>query len=145
MKALGYLFLLLLAVGGVGFVLDWWSFSSETQAGETEYSLTVDKDKIGADTKAATDKIKETTQELVDKVKRAGGKAETGTVLAVGVTSLEIELEDGSNATFDLDTGTRIEVGDAAASIGDLKTGRVVTVFDEDADGTAERIVVAPK
>lgn len=145
MKALGFLFLLLLAVGGVGYVLDWWSLSTETQAGETEVSFKIDKDKIGADTKAATAKIKEKTQALVDKVKSAGGDAATGTISSIDAAGLTVKLEDGSKAKFAIGPGTVIEVDDAAASPAQLAKGAAVTVLDEDGDGTAERIVAAAK
>ena len=143
MKAIGFLFLVVLVVGGVGFVLDWWSFSAESHAGETNLSLRVNKDKIGADTKAATAKIKKKTQELVEAIKKSGGEAASGTIIGHDDSSITVEREDGSVARFALGAMTSFELDDAPAGVGDLKMGDAVTVIDKDKDGTADRVIAA--
>lgn len=142
MKFFGFLFVLVLVVGGVGLALDWWSFTTETQAGETEVSFKINKDKIEADTKAATAKIKEKTKDLVDKVKQAGGDAVVGTIDTVDGKNITVRKEDGSVSTFKVNSETKIELNDAAGTLLDLTAGDSVTVVDEKKDGKADKIVV---
>ena len=63
-----FLVVVLLIVVGVGFYLNWFSFSSSSSDGSMNIGMQVDKDKIKTDVKKGEQKIQETTKDLQDKI-----------------------------------------------------------------------------
>jgi len=68
MKRLFVLVVLLVAItAGLGFYLGWFHLTTETTAGNTNITVTVDKDKIHDDKERAKDKAREVEQKVKDK------------------------------------------------------------------------------
>lgn len=64
-----FMFVVAIAVVGIGFYRGWWTGSSEKDAeGKTHYELTVNKDKISEDEKAALKNVQAVGQKVKDKV-----------------------------------------------------------------------------
>ena len=63
-KFLGFLVILLVVIGVVGFALGWFSFASQKGSGGTNMELHIDDQKIEADVKGAGEKAKQGLQTL---------------------------------------------------------------------------------
>jgi len=63
-KFLGFLVILVVVLGVVGFSRGWFTFASQKGAGGTNMELHIDDQKIKADVKGAGEKAKQGVQEL---------------------------------------------------------------------------------
>lgn len=60
------LVLIVVAGAGLGYYLGWFNFSSHNDKGESNITLSVDKDKIEADKDKVANKIEGTTRKAQD-------------------------------------------------------------------------------
>lgn len=121
-RALGIISLILLVVLGIGFFTGWFSFGTETRAGETEVRFRVHRGAIEDDFRAIGDKVREIGDD--DETPATPAAAPThetlrGDVVAVDIerNTLTIELQGGARRTLELAAGTagelsRVRVGD---------------------------------
>ena len=107
MRALGFVFLLALIVGGVGIYQGWFTFGSVSAGGKNEVHLGVDGDKIDTDAQAAAKKLGELSAKVWESVKSLGRKVgpdETeleGTISTVDAATRNLTLSSGAE-TLDL-------------------------------------------
>lgn len=76
---LSFLFLLALAIAGLGYYLEWFTVSTDTSGQKVNINVTVDKNKVKEDEGKAKQKleeagktIEEKTKEFSDKLKKKG-------------------------------------------------------------------------
>jgi hypothetical protein len=83
-KFLGTLTILVIIIVGVGVVRGWFSFSTDSEAEKTRIGVTIDKDKLKAD----TERLKEGVRDLSSNL-RAGteGEESSSEVPAEGTNS----------------------------------------------------------
>lgn len=86
MRFLGFVFLLVLAVVGVGFYQGWFSVTTSHAGGKGGLQIGVDADKVAADAKAAADQLAKLSAQAAEKL-RSLGKPTAG-----GATVLEAEV-----------------------------------------------------
>jgi hypothetical protein len=85
-----FLFVVAIAVVGLGFYRGWWSVSSSKDAdNKVHIDLTVNKDKLTEDEKAALRKVQGAEQAAKDKVTGTGNAAPATDKGAVGATEKE--------------------------------------------------------
>jgi hypothetical protein len=136
MRALGFLFIVVLIVAAIGLFQGWFSVSSTHAAGKTGVELSVDKDKMTHDTGSVANEVGRIGREAADKIKqlahRTGPKDSEldGNVSAVdavgrkltvttGNTGLELHVpadvpvtRDGATVDLaSLQPGTHVKVG----------------------------------
>ena len=89
-RLLIFIFVLAVAVVGIGFWRGWFTFSTEKTAdNKTEVKLTVDKDKLSADEKGGLKKLQSVEQTLKDKIAGTKEKAEGAAGQAVPAADKE--------------------------------------------------------
>ena len=123
MRLLGFLFLLLLILAGVGFYQGWFSITTAKAGGKDEVRLEVDSGKIGDDTKAAAARIGELSVKAAAAVKslgRKGNAGETeieGVLSSVNLTSHSVTLVAGSES-IDMQVGSGVAITRDGESLG---------------------------
>jgi preprotein translocase subunit SecF len=170
MRKLMLLVVLVLIVAGavyLGFTRDWLNLrtQSATDQGQTEVTLTVDKNKVKQDLAAARDKATEVKEEISEaaagvkeEVKDKAGAAKEavagqkleGTIEAINdePQSLVIKARDkDAPVTVRIDKDTKIRVGDREGNTGDLRVGDEVTIQYDATEGghVARNVTVLPK
>ena len=90
MRLLGFLFLVVLVLMGVGYVRGWFSVSTSHAAGKSDVTVGVDGNKIDEDARIAANKLGELSAKAAEVVKSLGRK----------VSADDTELE-GSVASAD--------------------------------------------
>ena len=76
-----FLVVVAVAIGAVGWYLDWFKFQKTGNSHEINLNVNVDKDKVKKDVNESVDKAKEKAEELRDKLKGsspAGGAKSKG-------------------------------------------------------------------
>lgn len=128
MRLLGFLILLALIVGAVGYFRGWISFTSETLGGEKKVSLSIDKDGLNEDLTKARSKV----TDLLDKV----GKGNvSGTVESVDTANqkMVVKTADGESIVLDLPDGIETQLDGAASQLSSLQAGDTITLEIDDA------------
>lgn len=144
-RALCILVVVVLIVGGgVAYWLHWWRVDTvpSKDDGETTVQLTMDKNKVNQDVRAAEGKIKEEVEKLKAGVHEKG-KAQPAEVLVEGtiraINSSKHTLTVMNDKTEEIavrtDAATRIRVGDKEGALADLKIGESASVTYESAKG----------
>lgn len=141
MRFLGFLFLLVLLVAGVGYCRGWFSVSTSHASGREEITLGVDEDRIGSDTKAAADKLGRLSKQAVEKVKaiwREVGpdrKEVEGKVAAIDTGERRLAIDaDERRIDLHVPVGTAIERDGAAVDFAQLQPGAHIKLVLHDAD-----------
>lgn len=122
LRLLGFLFLIMIILGGVGLWRGWFSLSQSTDdTGKKSITIGVDKDKFGEDVERVKDKIAKVTSGAVEKVDAAN-------------KTITVKTDAGA-VEVPLDTSTTIKLGDQTIGLGDLKAGDRLKIDWHDADG----------
>ena len=102
MRLLGFLFVVLLLLAGVGYLRGWFAISTTNAAGKGDVTLAVDQDKISADAKTAGTKIGQLSAKAIAAVKSLGSKVSAdettleGTLSVVDQAARDLTLTAGS-------------------------------------------------
>jgi hypothetical protein len=130
--------------GGIAYWLHWWRIDTTASKdnGETKIELTMDKDKMNKDLKAAKGDVKEDVENLKPG-DHENGKAPShgllveGTIRAIdpGNHTLTVMNDKKEKVAVKTDAATRIHVGDKEETLADLKVGDTATVTYESAKG----------
>lgn len=139
MRALGYLFAILLILAVVGYVRGWFSVTTAEAGGKHQITLGVNDDKIGADAKAATVPLAshpaEAVQALNSPARNAGAAPHDvqGTLTAVDATTRELTLTTGTQTLdFQVPDGVLILRDGEPLGFADLQPAmRVVLTFGQ--------------
>jgi hypothetical protein len=75
MKLLFLLVLLVAGFIGLGFYQGWFHLNTQSDAGKTDVTLTVDKDKLSADQQRAKEKVQDLAQQAKDKAAATADKS----------------------------------------------------------------------
>lgn len=145
MRAICIIVVVVLVVGGgAAYWLHWWRIDTvpSNTDGETKVQLTMDKDKMNKDVRAAEGTIKDDVEKLKEAV-HAKGKAQPAAVLVEGTIhaidpskhTLTVMNDKNEEVVVRMDAATRIRVGDKEGTLADLKIGDAATVTYESAKG----------
>ncbi len=128
MRLLGFLILLALIVGTVGYFRGWISLTTETLGGEKKVSLSIDKDGLNDD----LTKARSTVTDLLQKV----GKGNvSGTVESVDTANhkMVVKTADGESVVLDLPDGVDTQLDGVASKLSSLRAGDTITLEIDDA------------
>ncbi|MCA8953633.1 MAG: hypothetical protein KDE27_29240 [Planctomycetes bacterium] len=141
MRALGFLFLLILLIAVVGFWRGWFYVSS-VEAGEG-VSVVVDKDKLDADGRHAVAKAAALSRRAIDAIKGAAREVPDGTreleteLRAVDVVDRTLRVRvDGEDIDLTVPAATPIESGGRELELREIEAGAEVRLYLLD-DGEA--------
>lgn len=145
MRALCIILVVVVIVGcGVAYWLHWWRVDTvpSNADGETKVQLTMDKNKMKKDVRAAEGAIKDDVEKLKEAV-HAKGKAQPAEVLVEGTIhaidpgnhTLTVRNDKNEEVAVRTDAATRINIGDKEGKLADLKIGDSATVTYESAKG----------
>lgn len=111
-RLLGSLVVVVFVVLVVGFFTGWFSFSAETQAGETDLSLRVNRGEIEKDVRGIGDKIEEQVEKATSDQETDAQTVE-GTVVALDTRGgrLDLRTSDDSVRTFVVPSAAVIRKG----------------------------------
>lgn len=140
MRFLGLLFLLLLILAGVGYCRGWFTVTTTHAGGRDRVTVGVDEDRIGADARAAANKIGELSAAAVEKLRGLGEKVDPdtrvveGSVAAVDQAARDIEVTAGAERIrLHVPLGVAITKDGQAVDFDRLRPGTAVRlVLDED-------------
>ncbi len=128
MRLLGFLILLALIVGAVGYFRGWISLTTETLGGEKKVSLSIDKEGLNDD----LTKARSTVTDLLQKV----GKGNvSGTVESVDTANhkMVVKTADGESVVLDLPDGVDTQLDGVASKLSSLRAGDTITLEIDDA------------
>ena len=139
MRAFFIVVVLVLVVGcGLAYWLNWWRIDTAPNT----VQVTVDKDKMNEDVKAAQGTITEDVKDLKEGVHKKGeaqshGLLVEGTIRAIDASNHKLTVMNDKKEEFAVktDAATRIHVGDKEGTLADLKVGDSATVTYETAKG----------
>lgn len=103
MKLLGFVFLLVLLLAGVGLFRGWFSVTTAHASGGDEVTLTIDKEKVTDDTGSAASELGRLSARAVEAVKSLGRQASPDETELAGT----IETVDPATRTLMVDVGTQ--------------------------------------
>jgi hypothetical protein len=139
-RTIGIVVVCLCLIAGAGFFFKWITFTaSNADTQKPDVHLTINKDKIDKDMKAAEDKLPNLF----------GDKTMDGTIQGIETAKEELTVRDKKDhdVMVKVDTATKINISDKAGSFADLKTDDAVSVkYEAKKDGNlAKTITVAKK
>jgi hypothetical protein len=141
--------ILVVAVGVLGFYLDWWKLNKTTQGDEIDITLSVDKNKIKKDTGAAVERVQQAGKDVSDQVRKAIRGTASGRVTRVtpNENALVVTRENDEPLTVRIDNDTVIKRGNDTVRLADIQVDQPVTVIYDSEDGknTAQSITVETK
>jgi formylmethanofuran dehydrogenase subunit E-like metal-binding protein len=122
MKFLGFLFLVVLAVGAWGYSQDWFEFSKSEAQGKTRYGVDVDENKITHDIDAVSKWARERLNDLdrqIDELRHKASKASPENKPAIEQEIRELEQKKGaaSQELHELEKGTEAEQKESARKL----------------------------
>lgn len=94
MRFLGFVFVVVLILAGVGYSLGWFSVSTSQASGKRDVTLEVNERKLGDDTRAVTDRLGELTAKAVHAIKSLGRKTVEGSELEGTLASVDAAARD---------------------------------------------------
>ena len=139
MRALGYLFAILLILAVVGYIRGWFSVTTAEAGGKHRVTVGVNDDKISADAKAATVPLASHSAGAVEALNSTARKLGTaasevqGTLTAVDATTRELTLTTGTQTLdFQVPDGVVILRDGEPLGFADLQPAmRVVLTFGQ--------------
>lgn len=153
MRFLGFIFIVVLILGVVGYFRDWFSVSTSHASGKSDVTLEVDSEKLAADAKAAADGVAVYSGKAVEGVKSMVGKSTAeateleGTVTAIDAAARDLVVTVDAKK-HDVHVPSGVPVTRAGDSIGfeALRAGaRVKLSFSHAGDvRTLTRIAILP-
>jgi hypothetical protein len=108
--------------------MGWFHVDAQNADGKSNVTLSVDKDKVKEDSKAAVEKVEDLGHQLKDKV---GGTTETtmdGTVVSIVNDKLTMANKEGKEHSHTVIANTKVTSDGKAATVADLKKGERIRV-----------------
>lgn len=135
-----------LAIIGMAFYQGWFHVGTDNTTGQSNVSLSVDKDKIKEDSKAAVAKVEDVGHQLKDKVTGTGAKSMDGTVVSVSADKLTMTNKEGKEHDHALAANVKVTCDGKACAVADLKAGmRIRVTADTTSHQTASQIEALDK
>lgn len=136
LRTVGILTIIAAFVLAVGFTAGWFSFGSDTQAGETKLTFRVDREEVREDVENVKDKV---TNNKDDEVPIAPAVATPPASLSAGTMTGDVLSVEPSNSKLKLrlasgDERTLVVTADSAAGLSQLNPGdrvELTTVVEE--------------
>lgn len=142
LKTIGVLTIIGGIVLGIGFAAGWFSFGSETQAGETAMTFRVDREEVRADVDNVKSRVTRDDEVVIDtpaastaSANLAGAGTMTGDVVSVEPSNSKLKLRLATG-----DERTLVVTADSTAGLYRLKPGDRVEMTTVIEDGRS-RIV----
>ena len=123
MRILGVIVAFVAIIAGIGLYRGWFRVASNNADTKSEFTLTVDNDKVLVDRKAATEKMADLGQQAKDSIAGPGGKTENA-------TTVSNQIDSKATAENVQDLGNQAKA-DGSDSIEKIHEGTVVSVGDE--------------
>lgn len=121
-----------LAIGAcLAFYLGWFHVGADNADGKSNVTLSVDKEKVKEDSKAAVEKVEELGHQLKDKVSGASDKTMDGTVVSIINDKLTMANQSGKEHSHSLTASTKVTVDGKASTVAELKKGEKIRVTTE--------------
>ena len=146
---LTFVLILLVIVVGVGFWQGWFTLSTgstDDGDGQTDVTLTVDKDKIERDTGAALEATRREAREVGEKIKAASDITSVeGVVESVDAEarSVTVRTEGDGVQTFQAGDDTELSRDDNPTQLGAISAGdQVIVVYREGEQRRVDSITV---
>jgi hypothetical protein len=121
---------------GIGFYQGWFQVGSENAKGKSDVTLSVDKDKIKEDGKAAVTKLEDVGHQIKDKIEGADEKSMDGKMVSVSADKLTMTDMEGKEHSHALAANLKVTCDDKTCAAADLKPGMRIRVT---ADTTSRR------
>lgn len=151
MKALGFVFLLVIVIAVFGYFRGWFTVTTAHASGNNELTVTIDREKMGDDTRAATSEVSSLSARALEAVKSLGRKAGPdeselpGTIETIDLAMRNLLVDVGTQ-TIDLHVpvGVSITRDGAAMRFEQLSPAAKVNLFfkEEGEDRRLARIEV---
>jgi len=142
MRVVLVVFVLLVAgVVGLGFYRGWFSIASESGDGDSNVTLTVDKDQFQKDRKAALENVQDLGRQAKDRIVGPAAKVTDGTMVSVKGGELTVADKEGKEHRHALAADVKVTCDGKACEAADLKAGmRVRVTAGADAPHAATRV-----
>jgi len=119
------------AVGALGFYLNWWRISRTSEGDQVDITLRVDKNKIKKDTGAAVDEVKKAGHHANEEIRNLAGRETVhGKVMSVDASHHTVMVSRNNAETVAVETNesTNIKRNRETLSVNDLQPDETVTV-----------------
>jgi len=134
MKALLFVFVLLVAgTVGVGFHRGWFQFGSDNDAGKSNLTLTVDKEKIQKDEKTVADDVRKLGHHATENAATTGENTMDGAVVNISGDKLTMTNKEGKEHSHTLAANVKVTCDGKTCTAADLKAGMKIRVTTESA------------
>lgn len=153
MRSLGFLFLAILVVAGIGYFRGWFAVTTTQAADRNKLTVGIDSGKMGDDAKAAVDHVELLSQQAADHVRALGRKAGPdeseieGTLTGIDQAARNLTLGVGEKSIV-MHVGAAVAIsGNGSSSVfADLRSGMRVRCSFQAAGETQRltRIMVLP-
>lgn len=144
-----FLFLIVLVAAcliGLAYYQGWFRVGTATSDGKTNLTLSVDTDKVKADSNAAVENVKDAGRQIKDKVAGPSEKSMDGTFVRFADDTLTMKEAEGKEHRHTLATNVTIICDGAVCKKADLKEGMKIRVTATTADpSVASRIEAIDK
>jgi hypothetical protein len=134
------------AIVGIGFYQGWFQLESDNAKGKSNVTLSVDKDKIKEDSKAAVSKVEDVGHQIKDKIEGSTEKSMDGTLVSVSADKLTMTNKEGKEHSHALAANVKVTCDGKTCAVADLKTGmRIRVTADTTLRQTASQIEALDK
>ena len=148
--AFGLLVLCLCVVAGVGFYLNWFTFSASSAKDKNpDVHLSVNKNKVKEDIKIVEEDVKYGAGKVVEKVHSlTGEKTFEGPIQHIDAAKQQLTFLDKQkkDVTIQVDAATKIKIADKDGAFSDLAADDTVTVkYEAKKDGNVAKTITVQK
>lgn len=142
MRLLGFLFLIVLVVAGVGLYQGWLAFDTSHAAGKDDVTVSLDAEKMKAEGKAIGERIGKAADGALDKARELGRSVDNdtseleGSLQGVDTATREVTVATGSEVLrLNVPATATLTRGKETLAFAQLRTGDRVRVLIKDVDG----------
>lgn len=137
-RIISVVLIVLVGIGALGFYLDWWKFQQTSHGGETDITLTVDKNKIKTDTRSAADRVRNAGRDAKQQAEQLTGReAVRGKVISVDADKrmLTVARDKAESITVHTVDATTVKRNDETISLREVQPDQPVMVVYSTEEG----------
>jgi preprotein translocase subunit SecF len=127
------LVLLVAGVFGVGFYRGWFQFGSDNDTNKSNYTFSVDKNKIEKDEKTVAEDVKKLGHHATENATTTSENTTDGAVVKVSGDKLTMTDKEGKEHSHTLATNVKVTCDGKTCTAVDLKAGMKIRVTAESA------------